>query len=229
MSGFDMQLTAPGTLDYFAAELRAFLRTLGGTRKEAEKLGEQVQAHFGRLNRYVEALTARAAELGRAGVTGAAQGAAIQAWQKVEGDALRPVAGDLNGLLESTAALERLLQQGDRTRTQVLEREGFMLRAIESLAGYGANLLEMYGKHSPETTDSEAVTGENRRDQVNAENLRWLIDTACADRRIMVWAHNARDERVVREGVRQYRPGASERRDEADRRVARRLVWRGPL
>jgi len=137
--------------------------------------------------------------------------------------------GDLNGLLESTAALERLLQQGDRTRTQVLEREGFMLRAIESLAGYGANLLEMYGKHSPETTDSEAVTGENRRDQVNAENLRWLIDTACADRRIMVWAHNARDERVVREGVRQYRPGASERRDEADRRVARRLVWRGPL
>jgi erythromycin esterase len=191
MGGFDMQLTAPGTLDYFATELRAFLRTLGGTRKEAEKLGEQVLEHFGRLNRYVEALAAKAAELGRAGVTGAAQGAAIQAWQKVEGDALRPVAGDLNDLLESTAALERLLRQGDRTRRQVVEREGFMLRAIESLAGYGANLLEMYGKHSPETADSDAVTGENRRDQVNAENLRWLIDTAYADRRIMVWAHNA--------------------------------------
>ena len=66
-----------------------------------------------------------------------------------------------------------------------------MIRAITSLAGYGANLLEAYGKHSAEAAARYAVTGENRRDQVNADNLKWLIDTAYAGRKIMVWAHNA--------------------------------------
>ena len=32
---------------------------------------------------------------------------------------------------------------------------------------------------------------ENRRDRINADNLRWLIDTAYAGRKVMVWAHNA--------------------------------------
>ena len=41
MAGFDMQLTAPGTLDYFAAELRAFVGTLNpATRVEAEPLAD---------------------------------------------------------------------------------------------------------------------------------------------------------------------------------------------
>jgi erythromycin esterase len=66
-----------------------------------------------------------------------------------------------------------------------------MIRAIASLAGYGANLLETYGKRSVEAAARYAGTGENRRDQVNADNLKWLIDTAYAGRKIMVWAHNA--------------------------------------
>jgi erythromycin esterase len=78
-----------------------------------------------------------------------------------------------------------------RVRTPVAGREGFMIRAIASLAGYGADLFEAYGKHSAEAAARYAVTGENRRDQVNADNLKWLIDTAYAGRKIMVWAHNA--------------------------------------
>lgn len=193
MAGFDMQLTASGTLEYFAAELRAFVRTLGPIRNEAEGLAENVLNHFGRLNRYVDALAAKAAELGRAGVTGAAQSTAIQAWEQSEGDALRPVAEDLKRLEQSTAALERLLRQsgGNEARTPASGREGFMIRAIASLAGYGANLLEAYGKHSAEAAARYAVTGENRRDQVNADNLKWLIDKAYAGRKIIVWAHNA--------------------------------------
>jgi erythromycin esterase len=35
------------------------------------------------------------------------------------------------------------------------------------------------------------MTAENRRDRINADNLRWLIDSAYAGRKVMVWAHNA--------------------------------------
>ncbi len=193
MAGFDMQLTAPGTLGYFAAELRAFVRALGPMRNQTEALAEKVLNHFGRLNRYVDALAAKAAGLGRAGITAAAQSTAIRAWEQSEGDGLRPVAEDLDRLEQSTAALERLLRQsgGNTVRTPAAGREGFMIRAIASLAGYGANLFEAYGKHSAEAAARYAVTSENRRDQVNADNLKWLIDTAYAGRKIMVWAHNA--------------------------------------
>jgi erythromycin esterase len=52
MAGFDMQMTAPGTLDHFAAELRAFVGTLSPkTRTRAEALAGQVLNHFGRLYR----------------------------------------------------------------------------------------------------------------------------------------------------------------------------------
>ena len=66
-----------------------------------------------------------------------------------------------------------------------------MIRAITSLAGYGANLLEAQGKHSAEEAARYALTRENRRDRINADNLRWLIDTSYAGRKIIVWAHNA--------------------------------------
>ena len=193
MAGFDMQLTAPGTLDYFAAELQAFVGTSRSPeRTVAEALAEKVLNHFGRLNRYTEALAIKAAELGRAGVTGAAQGAAIRAWDQSEGDALRPAAEDLDRLGEAAGALERLLRESDDGAVfRPAGRAGFMIRAITSLAGYGANLLEAYGKHSAEEAARYALTGENRRDHINAENLKWLIDKAYAGRKIMVWAHNA--------------------------------------
>jgi erythromycin esterase-like protein len=193
MVGFDMQLTAAGTVDYFAAELRAFVRALDPiTRSRAEALAEKLLNHFGRLNRYIEALTTKAAKLGRAGVTGAAQGAAIRAWNQSEGDALRPAVEDLDRLDEAAGALVRLLREsGDGTAFTPGGRAGFMIRAITSLAGYGANLLEAYGKHSAAEAARYALTGENRRDQINAENVKWLIDKAYAGRKIMVWAHNA--------------------------------------
>jgi erythromycin esterase len=193
MAGFDMQLTAPGTLDYFAAELRAFLGTLGPkTRSRAEALADSILNRFGRLNRYADALAAKNTELGRAGVTGAAQGAAIQAWDKSEGAPLRPVAEDLDRLQKAAGDLEHLLRKNsDSVASTPAERAGFMIRAITSLAGYGANLLEAFGKHSVEEAARYAVTGENRRDQINAENLRWLIDKAYAGRKIIVWAHSA--------------------------------------
>jgi hypothetical protein len=94
------------------------------------------------------------------------------------------VAEDLERLDEAAGALTRLLRER-------AGRAGFMLRLIASLAGFGGNLVEQYGEHSDEEAARYAVTRENRRDRLNAENLRWLIDTAFAGRKIMVWAHNA--------------------------------------
>jgi hypothetical protein len=37
-----------------------------------------------------------------------------------------------------------------------------------------------------EAHDSGAVAGENRREWINADSLRWLIDAACAGRKIIV-------------------------------------------
>jgi erythromycin esterase len=187
MAGFDMQLTAPGTLDHFAAELRAFVGTLDPlARRQAEPLAENTLKSFGRLYHYTDALVTKLAELGRAGVTGAARDDAMRAWDRSEGDALRPVAEDLDRLEQAAGALERVLRDGEPAG-----RAGFTIRAIASLAGYGANLLEEQGKHSAEDDARFALTRENRRDRVNADNLRWLIDTAYAGRKIMVWAHNA--------------------------------------
>jgi erythromycin esterase len=191
MAGFDMQLTAPGTLDYFSAELRAFLGTLNPkTRERAKTLADDALNYFGRLNRYTDALAEKLNELGRAGISGTAQGAAIQDWNKTDGNALRPVAEDLERLEQSADTLVTLFRTGDTTGGTP-GRAGFMVRAITSLVGYGANLVEQQGEHSAEEAGRFSLTSENRRDQINAENLRWLIDTAYPGRKIMVWAHNA--------------------------------------
>jgi len=192
MAGFDMQVSAPGTPDYFAAELRAFVGTLNPiSRNRAEALAEDVLNRFGLLFRYTDALAKKAGELGRAGVRGAAQDAAIQAWDQSEGDALRPEAEDLHRLEQAAAALERLLRDGnDNGASTPAGRAGFMIRTIKSLAGYGVNLLELTGKHLARDAGDYALTTENRRDRINADNLKWLIDTAYAGRKIIVWAHN---------------------------------------
>ena len=193
MAGFDMQLTAPGTLDHFAAELRAFVGTLDPTtRGQAETLADRMLNQFRLLYRFTDASATKAAELRRAGITGAAQGAAMRAWNAEDGDALRPVAADLGRLEEAAGELEHLLRGGgDGAASTRAGRAGFMIRAIASLSGFGANLLERYGKHSAEEAARYVLTGENRRDRINADNLRWLIDTAYAGRKIIVWAHNA--------------------------------------
>jgi erythromycin esterase len=192
MAGFDMQLTAPGTLDYFAGELRAFVGTLDPTRRrQAEALAEIILNRFGRLNRYTDALATKSEELGRAGVTGPARDAAIQAWNQSEGDALRPVAADLAPLEDAASALDHLLRGGGTAAGTPAGRTGFMIRAIASLAGYGANLLEHQGSHSVGDAARYEMTAENRRDRINADNLRGLIDSAHAGRKVMVWAHNA--------------------------------------
>ena len=191
MAGFDMQLTAAGTLEYFENELRAFLSTLDPPqrRSETQMLAQNLLTHLRRLNRYTDAVVAKSTDLARTGVIGSERDAAMRDWDQAEGDALRPMAADVANLDEAARALVRLLGEGERASAAAMHT-GFMIRAIISLAGYGANLLEEQGKHSAEEAADYELLRENRRDRINADNLRWLIDTAYAGRKVIVWAHN---------------------------------------
>jgi erythromycin esterase-like protein len=59
-----------------------------------------------------------------------------------------------------------------------------------NLAGFGANLYERYGTDGGADSDAELVQS-NRRDAINAQNLRWLIEEGYPGRKIIIWAHNA--------------------------------------
>ena len=191
MAGFDMQLTADGTLDYFSAELRKFVGTLPlASRDSAKTLAEDLLTYFGRLYRYTDALAKKIAALGHAGTSGAAMGEAIQAWNKSEGDAIRPVTDDLQRLQGAVDALKSLIGS-EKERGTSGARTGFMVRAITGLAGFGANLLEEQGAQSTKASAGSEIAHENRRDRLNAENLKWLIENAYVGRKVIVWAHSA--------------------------------------
>lgn len=193
MAGFDMQLTAPGTLGYFAGELRAFVGALDAkAQPRAQELAGKILQHAGRLWQYTDALGKKNEELGRARVTGAARGTAMRAWEQTEGEALRPLAEDRDRLDEAARELAGILLRAATHRTgAAARRTGFMIRAVMGLSGFGSNLLEEQGRPYADQEAQYALSRENRRDRINADNLKWLIDTAYAGRKIIVWAHNA--------------------------------------
>jgi erythromycin esterase-like protein len=57
----------------------------------------------------------------------------------------------------------------------------------------GLNLFDVMGPDRPVGTPAFAarLDVENRRDSLNAENLRWVVDEEFARRKVIVWAHNA--------------------------------------
>jgi erythromycin esterase-like protein len=150
--------------------------------------GEALEA-FGGLNAYVEALAARAAELSRAG---GATAEALAAWDRDVGATLRPRRGTLERLQGAVGRLTKLFDSQPAAFAKIdgNRRRGYMARAVVNLGGYGANLYEQYGAEGPVSSDAELVR-ENRRDKLNAQNLRWLIEEGYPGRKIIVWAHNA--------------------------------------
>ena len=98
MAGFDMQLDG-------ARHARLFRRGAARFRRQVEprdadpgrkRSPTACSITSGVSTATPTPLATKAAELGRAGITGAAQGAALRDWDKAEGDALRPVAEDLD-------------------------------------------------------------------------------------------------------------------------------------
>jgi erythromycin esterase len=193
MAGFDMQFTSGGAFADFSAELRSFVGTLRNPalRRDAIQAAADALEAFGGLNAYVEALAGRAAELSRVGTSGGAMAEALAAWQREAGAKLRPRRDALERLQQAVDRLTKLFDSHPAAFAEIggERRRGFMARAVVNLGGYGANVYEEYSVEGPGRSDAELVR-ENRRDALNAQNLRWLIEKGYPGRKIIVWAHN---------------------------------------
>lgn len=187
MAGFDMQFTAEGSADRFAADLRSFLEPA-----DAVRLADGALAAFGRLNAYSGARARTFAELTRAGRTGPARNEAMAAWETQQGRALRPVPEDLARLDQEVTGLRMLIsaRQPALVAAHGARRVSFIDHCLANLAGFGANLLNRH-RADVMPRDRPSVASENRRDALNAENVRWLMDEGYPGRKLIIWAHNA--------------------------------------
>ena len=151
MAGFDMQVTADGSMERFAADLRSFVATLGEP-----------------------ALRARASELANQAIQ--ARRRVFSSMQAEDLESLRDAADGLLSLIRSRRmAFEEV--HGSRTSS-------FMEHAIENMRTDAVNRYDAHRSAAPN------VDRENRRDALNASNLRWLIQYGYPGRKIIVWAHN---------------------------------------
>ena len=151
MAGFDMQVTADGSMERFATELRSFV---GAMRNRA--------------------LRARASELADQAVQ--ARGRVFSSMQAEDLESLRDAADALlNVIRNQRAAFEEV--HGSR-------KSSFMEHAIENMRTDAAIRYDAHHSAAPN------VERENRRDALNASNLRWLIEDGYPGRKIIVWAHN---------------------------------------
>jgi erythromycin esterase len=167
MAGFDMQFTSDAFVD-FAAELRSFVGALHprSLRRAAVQAANDTIEGFAGFDAYVQALAARVPT--------------------------KPPLPGRDALDRAQLAVDRLtdLFVNHASAFGDNRQRGFMARALVNLAGFGANLYERYGTDGGESSDALLVR-ENRRDAINAQNLRWLIEEGYRGRKVIIWAHNA--------------------------------------
>jgi len=190
MAGFDMTLTSPFTS--LAAELRSFavLPQDSALRAETTAQIEELVVAFSALNAYVEALGQINAKLIDTG-SAAARAEAMASWERDVGAPLRPRRKDLMNLQGAVDKAIRLLDREKVAFAAVAgeRRRGFTVRVIANLGGRAANLYERFGVDV--TPPPNRVDQENRRDALNAKNLRWLIEEGFPGQKFIIWAHNA--------------------------------------
>ncbi|MDQ8758315.1 erythromycin esterase family protein [Sphingosinicella sp. LHD-64] len=193
MAGFDIQFTAEGSAERFAADLRAVARLSPALRRLAVRPAEQAIAAFDRLDAYSRARARKFAQLSQAGISGEARTEAMASWESEEGGALRSSRSDLIQLERAVQELRTVIRANRRALDRAVGGHGasFLDRALDNLAGFGANLHDRHGADRPARTSGPSVASENRRDALNAENLRWLMEEGYSGRKIVVWAHNA--------------------------------------
>jgi erythromycin esterase len=167
MAGFDMQFTSDAFVD-FAAELRSFVGALHqrSLRRAAIQAANDALEAFEGFDAYVQALAARTA--------------------------IKPPPPRRDALDRLQLAVSRLTDIFDKHAMAFGDgrQRGFMAHAVVNLAGFGRNLYEKYGIDGPANSDA-ALAGASRRDAINAQNLRWLIEEGYPGRKIIIWAHNA--------------------------------------
>jgi erythromycin esterase len=170
MAGFDLQFTSDACFERFADDLRSFVQALPDStlRSDASQLANQ-------------AITAYEAIRGRIQTRGDADAAGFRNDRKL----LLDNADRLLVILR--AARSQLLQVHSQRQVEFIEH------VTENMRSEGLNLFDVMGPDRPAGTPAFAprLEVENRRDALNANNLRWLIQEVYAGKKIIVWAHNA--------------------------------------
>jgi erythromycin esterase len=201
MAGFDRTMNAAYASDRFAADLRSFFRALRdqALRKHADELAEQaLAAHqhlFARiaLERRIELDWVRSSMSGKALAQSPPETRA--AWEKTDAAKLLGRKADIEAVDRAVDGLLAMLRSQRAAFLQVhaAKQITFMERAIENLRDNDRNL---YNSERPDRPAAGAAASAlfnedwNRRDVLNARNLRWLVEEGYAGRKIIVWAHN---------------------------------------
>lgn len=194
MAGIDMQVSAPGTDERFAADLRSFGAALpdAGLRRDVGALSERAIAAYIRLAARRIERQRRRAEASAMGLSGQALDDAMSVWEKGDGEKHRPTRTHFDDFVR---AVEGLLGAIGSNRaacddTHGAVEVGFMERAIQNMRARGTDVFENE-RSDPAPEKVRTSNGWNRRDALMAANLRWLVEQAYPGRKVIVWAHNA--------------------------------------
>jgi len=181
MAGFDLQFTSDECFDHFADDLRSFIHTLADTnlREDASRSADQAIAAYKAIRGRIETRRRKSAEM-------------LKGWEEQDAPGFR---NDRQHLLQSADRLLALLRDN---RAQFLQAHSvrqveFMEHVTTNMLSEGLDLYDVMGPDRPAGSAAFAprLEVENRRDTLNANNLRWLIQDVYAGRKIIVWAHNA--------------------------------------
>lgn len=200
MAGFDMQISAVQFTDAFVAELQSFVGELRdpSLRKQATALAEQAIAAHRRIYARSEAFRRIEADVLKAvppgGKLGPAMAEARAAWEKTEAAKLVPTKEDLDRLDRAATELIALIRshRADFEQVHGARQVTFMEQVTANLRGNDMNAYDNQRPDRPSGPAASALYNEgwNRRDALNASNLRWLVESGYPGRKIIVWAHN---------------------------------------
>lgn len=192
MAGLDIQFSGEGNPARFRKDLRAFVEAVPDTRVRTRAL-EMVEAALlggDRLSDFLRARQQRARDLSQAGVAEAIVDS-LAAWQQREAAS---IGEDLRQFHESTTALLGLLdsERDAFERAHGAREVAFVSRALENfreLREASYELLPFEAQNDPRFA-AHMTAFHSRRDRKLADNLRWLIESYYAGRKVIVWAHN---------------------------------------
>jgi erythromycin esterase len=202
LAGFDSQMNGACASDSLAADLRAFVATLRdqGILEHANQLVERIIAAHQHL--YARTQQQRRVELDS--VTTAVSGKAaaqspsevMSAWEKSDAAKLTGRKEDMESLDQAVDGLLSMISAQRAAFLQVHSTRSitFVERVIENLRGNDNNVFDSERPDRP-TADAAASAlvnqDWNRRDALNAQNLKWLVESGYPRQKIIVWAHNA--------------------------------------
>lgn len=200
MAGFDMQISAVQFNDAFVADLHSFVGQLrdASLREQASTFADQAIAAHRRIYARSEAFRRIEANVLKAVPPGEKPGPAMAdaraAWEKTEAAKQVPTKEDLDRLDGATTGLIALIRNRrvDFEQIHGARQVTFMEHAVANLRGNDMNVYDNQRPDRPTGPAAKALYNEgwNRRDALNASNLRWLVERGYPGRKIIVWAHN---------------------------------------